>query len=439
MTWPDYPSSKTAGPEWIGPIPAEWSFASLRWISRRFAGGTPDRSNISYWTEGTIPWLNSGAVNEPVVTEPSAMITAEALANSSARWVPAGSLLVALAGQGKTKGMVANLAIDSTCNQSMAAIVPDSSTIVAKYLYWWLYSQYQNIRNLAGGDLRDGLNLEHIGSIRVPLPNLPEQRAISDFLDRETHIIDELITKQERLINTLGEDRAATIVQAVTQGLHPNVEMSDSGVEWIGMIPANWNIRRMSWLFATISSGTTPDTKNPAYYEGETNWVTTGELRESYISETHSKVTTLALADHSALRIYRPGALVIAMYGATIGRLGILSEPACTNQACCVFSDPIGADSKFMFHVLYAAREHLLVLASGGGQPNINQEKLRALRVPVPDLAEQRAIAAFLDERCAKIDALIKLSTEMIGTLREYRSALITNAVTGKIDVREAV
>ena len=275
-----------------------------------------------------------------------------------------------------------------------------------------------------------------MAALTVDLPPLRRQHEIASFLDRETAKIDALIVKQQQLIATLHEDRAATIHSAVTKGLNRDAWMKKSDVEWIGFIPKSWTIQRMSWLFNVISSGTTPDSKNSSYYGGEVNWVTTGELREGSISDTTSKVSSSALADHSALRVYSPGSLVIAMYGATIGRLGILSAPACTNQACCVFAEPKQANIKFMFYILLAAREHLLVLASGGGQPNINQDKLRALRVPTPSMEEQREIARFLDIRCAKIDALVSKSAEMIATLREYRSALITDAVNGKIDLR---
>lgn len=208
---------------------------------------------------------------------------------------------------------------------------------------------------------------DFMGDLVTHVPPIEQQRVIADFLDRETAKIDALIGKQEQLIAALREDRAATITHAVTKGLNPNVAMKASGVQWISEIPETWNVLRLSWMFATISSGTTPDSKNLNYYGGEINWVTTGELREEYVENTTSRVTDLALADHSALRIYEPGSLVIAMYGATIGRLGILSAPACTNQACCVFSKPKRTDVRFIYYIFQAAREHLLVLASGGG------------------------------------------------------------------------
>ena len=125
------------------------------------------------------------------------------------------------------------------------------------------------------------------------------------------------------------------------------------------------------------------------------------------------------------------------MYGATIGRLGWLAAPAATNQACCAFADPVGAETRFVFRYLQAARESIILLASGGGQPNISQEKLRSLPIPLPPMPEQAAIIDALDEQLQSIERLEGEAEAAIALLRERRAALISAAVTGKIDVRD--
>ena len=144
---------------------------------------------------------------------------------------------------------------------------------------------------------------------------------------------------------------------------------------------------------------------------------------------------------HSALRVYPVGTLLVAMYGATIGRLGILGIEATTNQACCAFVDPRShlIEPRFIFYSLLAARDELILQSSGGGQPNINQDKLRSLRIPLPALEEQREIVAHLDGETARIDALIAKAGEHMALARERRGALITAAVTGQIDVLREV
>ncbi len=136
MSFPHYPSYKDSGVEWLGEVPQHWRVGSARWLTRRYSGGTPDKTKPEYWEDGTIPWLNSGAVNDRLIVEPSTYITDDAFANSSAKWIPKGALVMALAGQGKTKGMVAQLGIPTTCNQSMAAIIP-TEDIEARFLFWW--------------------------------------------------------------------------------------------------------------------------------------------------------------------------------------------------------------------------------------------------------------------------------------------------------------
>lgn len=197
---------------WADTIPAHWEQLRLGRMTRIYAGGTPDKTNAEYWG-GDIPWLNSGTVNQWMITEPSEYITSQGLAASSARWVPKGALVMALAGQGKTKGLCAQTGIDATCNQSMAAIIPDFG--VNRYLLYWLTANYRNIRGMASDDLRDGLNLALLGQIPVPVPPTDEQQAIADYLDAETVRIDELVTHTHAEINLLKELRTATIADAV--------------------------------------------------------------------------------------------------------------------------------------------------------------------------------------------------------------------------------
>jgi restriction endonuclease S subunit len=215
---------------------------------------------------------------------------------------------------------------------------------------------------------------------------------------------------------------------------------------WFGKLPDGWTTPKLSYVFRTISSGTTPDTTSSKYYDGDIPWVTTSELRETEIVGTQKLLTKEALRDHSALKLYPRGTLLIAMYGATIGRIGVLGIDATTNQACCAMANPIGITTKFAFYVLLAARPYILGLATGGGQPNVNQEVIRSIRVPLPGLERQCQIVHFLDNETGKIDMLLariagvdwqeSVNTKevggMIGRLIERRAGIIIAAVTGQ-------
>ena len=205
----------------------------------------------------------------------------------------------------------------------------------------------------------------------------------------------------------------------------------DSGVEWLGEVPEHWEVWKLSHAFTLIGSGTTPKTDNRDYYDGgEIPWVNTGDLNDRELDECKKRITALAITEHSALTIYPAGSLLIAMYGATIGKLALLNFAATVNQACCVFTGKSEIASKFMFYWFLGLRQQIISLATGGGQPNISQDILRSLQVAIPPLSQQRQIATFLDHETAKIDALIAEQQRLIELLQEKRQAVISHAVT---------
>lgn len=207
-------------------------------------------------------------------------------------------------------------------------------------------------------------------------------------------------------------------------------EYKDSGVEWVGDIPSTWEMWKLSHAYELIGSGTTPTSNNEKWFQGNIPWITTGELRENIITDTTKKISPLTIDTFTALKIYPKGSIAIAMYGATIGRLGILGVDATTNQACCVMTKSKVLKNKYLFYWLQAFKEDIVQLSSGGGQPNINQEKVAALKISAPVVKEQTQIAAFLDHETAKIDTLIEKQQQLIELLKEKRQAVISHAVT---------
>lgn len=209
----------------------------------------------------------------------------------------------------------------------------------------------------------------------------------------------------------------------------------DSGIEWIGEIPEHWEVKKLNYCFSLIGSGTTPTAGKTEYYtNGEFNWLQTGDLNNSEINETSKKITQEALDDYSTLRFYPVLSIVIAMYGATIGKTGLLKIESTTNQACCVLSKPINLDSKFAFYWLNSVKNHIISLSYGGGQPNINQEQIRSLRIQNPTPEEQTAIADYLDRKTAQIDELIADKKRLLELYEEEKTAIINQAVTKGIN-----
>ncbi len=426
-----YPKYKDSGVEWIGNVPEGWDVARVK----RFTSLRNERCTNAPegWRYIGLEDVESGS-GKYRPTEGNSRQNDD----STVGVFKSGDVLYGKLRPYLKKAIVSDS--NGVCSTEFLVMQPTS--IMAPWLHQWLLTTEvtQQIEAGCEGTKMPRADWEHVGSIYVPSPSQSEQAKIIAALDRETARIDAIITKKTCFIELLKEKRSALITHAVTKGINPNVKMKDSGVEWIGEVPEHWELRKVAHAFECIGSGTTPPSDQDKWYsDGEIPWITTGELRETVITETSKCVTTKALEEFSTLRLYPAGSLAMAMYGATIGRLGILGVPATTNQACCVLSGEISLSIRFAYFWLLAFKQQIIDLyAAGGGQPNINQEVIAFLRVPAPNLVEQATITAFLDRETARIDLLTQKTQHSIDLLKERRSALITAAVTGQIDLRES-
>ncbi|WP_260751347.1 restriction endonuclease subunit S [Mycobacterium sp. SMC-8] len=277
----------------------------------------------------------------------------------------------------------------------------------------------------------------------MPAPSLAEQCWIVKFLDLETAKVDALIAKQEQLIATLREDRAATITHAVTKGLDADAEMTDSGVQWIGRVPTHWNVVNIRRV-ATMKTGHTPSRSVADYWNNTTiPWFTLADvwqLRNGtriYLAETANSISELGLANSAAELL--PAGTVVFSRTASVGFSGIMPIPMATSQDFWNWICGPSLLPEYLVFVFRAMKDHFAALMMGSTHKTIYQADAAAIHIPLPPLAEQRRIVKLVTERTGAIDTLAAKAEEMISRLREYRSALITEAVTGKIDVRGAV
>ena len=448
MKLPSYPDYIPSGVEYLGKMPSAWQTIPVK-REYEVQLGKMLQNEPESDADALVPYLKAlhvlwGSVNTADLPEMWASPT-----EVRRFGVRRGDLLVCEGGEAGRAGML-DSAPDPCIIQNAVHRVRGRGADV-RYLQYVLHAigsggwfgvlcNRATIAHLTG---------EKLAELRIPLPSLPEQRGIAAFLDCETAKLDTLVEKKRALIELLKEKRSALISRTVTRGLPPEAaratgldphpKLKPSSVEWIGEVPEHWEVWELSHAFRRIGSGTTPTSGDWWYYDdGTVPWVTTSELREAVILDTAAKVTRAALRDFPALRVYPKGTLLVAMYGATIARVGILGIEACVNQACCAFADPSALDTRFVFYWLQARRSEIIAFASGGGQPNVNAQVLCALRVPAPPVPEQHAIADFLDRETAKLDQMAAKVEEAVERLREHRAALITAAVTGKIDVRGA-
>lgn len=438
-----YEKYKDSGIEWLEKIPLSWKSVKMKWISKIFAGGTPNTNIDEYWKDGTIPWLNSGTVNQKRIKTPSSFITEQAVEKSSTKWVPKDSLLMALAGQGKTKGTVAILEIDATCNQSMAAIIPERQKIKTNFLYYWLDSNYKRIRGLAGSEQRDGLNLQIIGGIYCPIPSIQEQSQIAQYLDHQTNLIDQLITKKENLVQLLQEQRQAIINEAVTKGLDPNVKMKDSGIEWLGEIPEEWQVKRLkniSKIYGRI--GYRGYTVNDIVNEGEgAITISPSNMKGDYMQFDNCTYLSWEKYEESPEIKINNNDILMVKTGSTYGKVGIvkkLERKATINPQIVVLKNlKINAD--FLFNLmrtpLFQNQVELDVI--GSTIPTIAQSKILDFIILEPPTDKVNQIVKFIEKESSVLDKLISKTKLQINKLKEYRQSIISEAVTGKIDVRD--
>ena len=283
--------------------------------------------------------------------------------------------------------------------------------------------------------LRNTISKDNFFAFKTFVPPLSEQTAIAHFLDDKTTKIDEAITIKEQQIQLLKERKQILIHKAVTRGLDENVPLKDSGVEWIGEIPEHWEVKKVTHLFNRIGSGTTPTSGDNRYYDGIFNFLQTGDLNDGKITITKRTLKERAFRDFSSLKTYPKGSLVMAMYGATIGKLGILDIEAATNQACCIFRKSKKIETEYFFQVLLAFRTQIISFGYGGGQPNISQDLIKSLRFPIAPHQGQKEISAYIETASKKIETAINLKQQEIAKLKEYKSSLINSVVTGKVKV----
>jgi len=267
------------------------------------------------------------------------------------------------------------------------------------------------------------------------LPPFEEQKKIVPYLDAATAKIDEAIAQQQCMIDLLNERKQIIIGHAVSKGLHNDVLLKESGFDWIGLIPSHWKVIKTSYVFTHIGSGTTPSSGREDYYsEDGFYFLQTGDLNDGYIKDTSRKITEKALKE-VGLKVYPKGSLVIAMYGATIGKLGILDIDTTVNQACCVLPETPSMDTRYAFYLFSAAKNDLIQQSKGGGQPNISQDTIRNERIIVPPLKEQIEIAKFIDSVCIPINTTISNANLLIERLQERKQIIINEVVTGKTKV----
>lgn len=335
-------------------------------------------------------------------------------------------------------GQLAVLAEFACSNQGCFLLTPRNETDT-RFFYYWLSTVIAHLQILGRGSTFMELSTDDLKTLGIPCLTLGVQRAIADYLDRETTHIDGLLAAKERLLGLLAEKRRALITQAVTLGLDPNVPLRDSGVPWLGEIPAHWEIWKLGHV-ASIGNGSTPSRGNQDYWmDGTIPWLNSSVVNQEEVVEADQFVTELALRE-CHLPIVRSGSVLVAItgQGRTRGRAVVLSLDATINQHLAfVTPESSRLDAWFLRWSLFAAYDFLRSISddAGGTKGALTCEEVSNFRVPVPKMVEQRAIVEYIARGVRSLTVLRSATKCTIALLKERRAALIAAAVTGQVDM----
>lgn len=326
----------------------------------------------------------------------------------------------------------------ATLNSHLLVIRPLQGKYHPRFLYHVLASNdfkiYCDLHQ--SGTTLLGITQESIENFPLWLPPISEQTTIATFLDRETAKIDALIEEQKRLLELLKEKRQAIIFHAVTKGLDPTVKMKDSGIEWLGEVPEHWEVKQLRHFAEVLRGKFSHRPRNdPAFYDGPYPFVQTGDIRSASKFITDFK-QTLNENGASVSKEFPRGTLVMAI-AANIGDVAILDFPAYFPDSIVGLVPYDGTHLPYLFFLMQGMKQPMLQTATISTQLNLNVDQIVSLIAACPPIPEQQAIATHLDSEGEKIGRLVGASEQAVALLMERRSALISAAVTGKIDVRD--
>jgi type I restriction enzyme S subunit len=432
--WQPYPTYKDSGVEWLGTIPEHWKVKKCKQLSliKRGASPRPIDDPSFFDDDGAYSWVRiSDVTASNKYLETSEQKLSE-LGKSKSIALEPGELFVSICAT-VGKPIITNI---KCCIHDGFVYFPFLKEN-REYLFY-IFSGGELYKGVGKQGTQLNLNTDIIGDIKLPIPPLPEQQKIAQFLDQETSKIDKLITKKERLIELLKEKRTALISHAVTKGLNPDVPMKDSGVEWLGKIPEHWKVKRLKFLTRQIIDGTH---FTPTYAVEGVPFLRVTDIQESVIN--FEQVKLIPESEHKELiKRCNPekGDLLLSKNG-TIGvpRIVDWNHKFSIFVSLCLIKvrKLLSVHYSYYFFLSHEIKSQMSYGTKTNTVMNLHLDKIREFIFTFPPLPEQQKIAQFLDRETSKIDNLITKTRTSIDHLKEYRTALISAAVTGKIDVRE--
>ena len=428
-----YPAYKDSGIVWIGEIPEHWEVKPLKYTVKINQNSLPENTHEDY----EIQYIDIGNVNQDGLVNHPKVMSFSISPSRARRVVKKGDTIVSTVRTYLKAIAYINSEDENLIASTGFAVLTPTNKLHSMYLYYLISTQkiIDTISSLSVGVSYPAINSSDLGSIPIWFPKaIEEQQTIANYLDRKTHLLDTLIENKQRQIDLLKEQRTAIINHAVTKGLTPNVKLKDSGIEWLGEIPEHWDVKKGKYLFSIVN-GYPPEQINFAE-DGQHTYFRVDDLNEDghglYLTNGKAKFILGSTA------LYQKNLILFPKRGVAIltnkVKITAIQNLFDTNlMGLNVFRNK--ADIEFLSYCLLTRR--LNDIADTSTIPQINNKHIYPLFFPLPPLIEQKSISTFLNQYIHKTDSLILKIEKTIGHLKEYRTALISEVVTGKIDVRD--
>lgn len=436
--WKRYAKYKNSGVEWLGEIPEHWEVKKSKQLSlvKRGASPRPIDDPIYFDDNGEYSWVRISDVSASNKYLETSEQTLSKHGKSKSVPLEPGELFVSICAT-VGKPIITKI---KCCIHDGFVYFPYLKEN-REYLFY-IFLSGELYKGLGKFGTQLNLNTDIIGDIKLPIPSLSEQGSLASFLDRETAKIDTLIAKKERLIELLQEKGTALISHVVTKGLNPDVRMRNSGVEWLGEIPKHWEVLPLKFI-STFISGATPSTTNSAYWDGSIPWITAKDMKQFYLTESTDYITELAVKE-TAIRVIPSPAVLVVVRGMILAHsfpVGLTTILVTINQDMKAIFLSKKLEPEYFTRQLLARRGAVLSLIqeAGHGTKVLRTDWFERLSILIPPFKEQQKIASYIKIKSSQIDNLIAKTRTSIELLKEYKTALISAAVTGKIDVREEV
>ena len=434
---------KDSGIEWLGEIPEHWEVRKLKYLAQFYTGNSikdSEKSQYEVWEENSIPYIATKdiEIDSCVVDYENGMYIKKN--NLNFLKAPKSSVLLCVEG-GSAGKKLAFLNQEVCFVNKLCCINADKISINKKMLFYILQSNFfgnlffSSIKGLIGG-----ITSKELAEFKIPLPPLEEQRAIADYLDKKCDKISRFIESKQKLITLLQEKKQALINAVVCRGLNKNTELKDSGVEYLGTIPKHWEVRRLA-SFGKFSKGGNIG-RNDLLDEGISTLIY-GDIYTKYEIKTHtlhSKVSQETAKN--ATPIYK-GDILFSGSGETKEDIGknivyLGDEKAFAGGDVIIFRQNQN-DALFLSYALNTQGVRFCKLIESKGEiiVHIYASNLRDIKIPLPPLQEQKAIASYLDTQITKIDLAIEKTKQQIALIKEYKTSLINQAICGRIQQKD--